>query len=316
MALAIARACETTGIGPTFLPVFYANSQFGGTKPREDQRRFVNSPDQFANLLSRLDQIASSLPDARVGIAPHSLRAVTPESLTEILSFKPGGPFHIHIAEQTQEVDDCLSWSGQRPVEWLLNNQDVGQCWCLVHATHMTASEQLALANSRAVAGLCPITESNLGDGIFNGVTYLQQGGRIAIGSDSNILINAAEELRTLEYSQRLRDRGRNLLGEENKSTGRTIFDQVLAGGAQSSGRKIGSLVVGNRADIMTLDNNHPALSARNQDGWLDGWIFAANSPVISDVWVGGQHLVSHGKHHKRKQICSLYAQTIKRLTT
>ena len=316
MALAIAGACETTGIGPTFLPVFYANSQFGGAKPREDQRRFVNTLDQFANLLSRVNQIASSLPDAHVGIAPHSLRAITPESLTEVLTIKPDGPFHIHIAEQTKEVEDCLSWSGQRPVEWLLNNQNVGKHWCLIHATHMTALERLGLANSGAVAGLCPITESNLGDGIFDGVDYVKQGGRIAIGSDSNILISATEELRTLEYSQRLRDRSRNLLVTENASTGRAIINQVLAGGAQSSGRKIGSLTVGYRADIITLDSNHPALLARSQDGWLDGWIFAANSPAISNVWVGGQHLVSDGKHHKRKQIRSLYAQTITRLTT
>jgi formimidoylglutamate deiminase len=316
MALAIAGACETTGIGPTFLPVFYANSQFGGAKPREDQRRFVNTPDQFANLLSRVNQIASSLPDAHVGIAPHSLRAVTPESLTEVLTIKSDGPFHIHIAEQTKEVEDCQSWSGQRPVEWLLNNQNVGKDWCLIHATHMTAVERLRLANSGAVVGLCPITESNLGDGIFDGVDYVQQGGRIAIGSDSNILISATEELRTLEYSQRLRDRGRNLLATENASTGRAIVNQVLAGGAQSSGRKIGSLTVGYRADIITLDSNHPALLARSQDGWLDGWIFAANSPAISNVWVGGQHVVRDGKHHKRKQIRNLYAQTIKRLTT
>ena len=315
MALAIAGACETTGIGPTFLPVFYANSQFGGVKPREDQRRFVNSPDQFANLLSRVNQIASSLPDAHVGIAPHSLRAVTPESLAEVLTIKPDGPFHIHIAEQTKEVEDCLSWSGQRPVEWLLNSQNVDERWCLIHATHMTAMERLGLASSEAVAGLCPITESNLGDGIFDGVAYVQQGGRIAIGSDSNILISATEELRTLEYSQRLRDRGRNLLGTENASTGRVIFDQALAGGAQSSGRKIGSLTVGYRADIITLDSKHPALSARSQDGWLDSWVFAANSPAVSNVWVGGKHLVSDGKHHKRKQIRNLYAQTIKRLT-
>ncbi len=315
MAFAIAEACKTTGIGPTFLPVFYANSQFGGAKPHEGQRRFANSPDQFANLISRFDQISSSLSDSHVGIAPHSLRAVTPESLAEILTIKPDGPFHIHIAEQTKEVEDCISWSGQRPVEWLLNSQNVNERWCLIHATHMTALERLRFANSEAVAGLCPITESNLGDGIFDGVAFVQQGGRISIGSDSNILISATEELRTLEYSQRLRDRGRNLLGTENSSTGRAIFDRVLSGGAQSSGRKIGSLTVGYRADIITLDSNHPALSARSQNGWLDGWIFASNSSAISSVWVGGEHVVSDGKHHKREQIRSLYAQTIKHLT-
>lgn len=316
MAFAIAEAAQTSGIGPTFLPVFYANSQFGGAPPTDAQRRFVNSPDQFAILLDRIDHIATSLPDAQVGIAPHSLRAVTPESLAEVLTLKLNGPLHIHIAEQTKEVDDCIQWSGQRPVEWLLNHQNIDQHWCLIHATHITQTERQNIAQSGAVAGLCPITEGNLGDGIFPGVDYLQDGGRFAVGSDSNVLINAAEELRTLEYSQRFRDRGRNLLGTVNKSTGRALFDHALSGGAQSSGRKIGKIAVGFRADIMTLNTEHPALVALTNDGWLDGWIFAANSPAISDVWVGGRHVVSEGKHHKRDQIRACYAQTMKRLTT
>ena len=298
------------------MPVFYANSQFGGAPPTDAQRRFVNSPDQFAILLDRIDHIATSLPDAQVGIAPHSLRAVTPESLAEVLTLKLNGPLHIHIAEQTKEVDDCIQWSGQRPVEWLLNHQNIDQYWCLIHATHITQTERQNIAQSGAVAGLCPITEGNLGDGIFPGVDYLQDGGRFAVGSDSNVLINAAEELRTLEYSQRFRDRGRNLLGTVNKSTGRALFDHALSGGAQSSGRKIGKIAVGFRADIMTLNTEHPALVALTNDGWLDGWIFAANSPAISDVWVGGRHVVSEGKHHKRDQIRARYAQTMKRLTT
>ncbi|MFB0991728.1 MAG: formimidoylglutamate deiminase, partial [Rhodospirillales bacterium] len=273
MAFAIAEAAQTSGIGPTFLPVFYANSQFGGAPPTDAQRRFVNSPDQFAILLNRIDHIATSLPDAQVGIAPHSLRAVTPESLAEVLTLKLNGPLHIHIAEQTKEVDDCIQWSGQRPVEWLLNHQNIDQHWCLIHATHITQTERQNIAQSGAVAGLCPITEGNLGDGIFPGVDYLQDGGRFAVGSDSNVLINAAEELRTLEYSQRFRDRGRNLLGTVNKSTGRALFDHALTGGAQSSGRKIGKIAVGFRADIMTLNTEHPALVALTKDGWLDGWI-------------------------------------------
>ena len=316
MAFAIAEAAQTSGIGPTFLPVFYANSQFGGAPPTDAQRRFVNSPDQFATLLDRIDHIATSLPDAQVGIAPHSLRAVTPESLAEVLTLKPNGPLHIHIAEQTKEVDDCIQWSGQRPVEWLLNHQNIDQRWCLIHATHMTQTERQTIAQSGAVAGLCPITEGNLGDGIFPGVDYVQDGGRFAIGSDSNVLINAAEELRTLEYTQRFRDRGRNLLGTDNTSTGRALFDHALSGGTQSLGRKIGKIDVGFRADIITLNTDHPALVALINDGWLDGWIFAANSPAISDVWVGGRHVVSEGKHHKRDQIRAHYSQTMKRLTT
>ncbi|MDE0991605.1 MAG: formimidoylglutamate deiminase [Rhodospirillales bacterium] len=316
MAFAIAEAAQTSGIGPTFLPVFYANSQFGGAPPTDAQRRFVNSPDQFATLLDRIDHIATSLPDAQVGIAPHSLRAVTPESLAEVLTLKPNGPLHIHIAEQTKEVDDCIQWSGQRPVEWLLNHQNIDQRWCLIHATHMTQTERQTIAQSGAVVGLCPITEGNLGDGIFPGVDYVQDGGRFAIGSDSNVLINAAEELRTLEYTQRFRDRGRNLLGTDNTSTGRALFDHALSGGTQSLGRKIGKIDVGFRADIITLNTDHPALVALINDGWLDGWIFAANSPAISDVWVGGRHVVSEGKHHKRDQIRAHYSQTMKRLTT
>jgi len=316
MAFAIAEAAQTSGIGPTFLPVFYANSQFGGAPPTDAQRRFVNSPDQFAALLDRIDHIATSLPDAQVGIAPHSLRAVTPESLAEVLTLKPNGPLHIHIAEQTKEVDDCIQWSGQRPVEWLLNHQNIDQRWCLIHATHMTQTERQTIAQSGAVVGLCPITEGNLGDGIFPGVDYVQDGGRFAIGSDSNVLINAAEELRTLEYTQRFRDRGRNLLGTDNTSTGRALFDHALSGGTQSLGRKIGKIDVGFRADIITLNTDHPALVALINDGWLDGWIFAANSPAISDVWVGGRHVVSEGKHHKRDQIRAHYSQTMKRLTT
>ena len=316
MAFAIAEAAQTSGIGPTFLPVFYANSQFGGAPPTDAQRRFVNSPDQFATLLDRIDHIATSLPDAQVGIASHSLRAVTPESLAEVLTLKPSGPLHIHIAEQTKEVDDCIQWSGQRPVEWLLNHQNIDQRWCLIHATHMTQTERQTIAQSGAVVGLCPITEGNLGDGIFPGVNYVQDGGRFAIGSDSNVLINAAEELRTLEYSQRFRDRGRNLLGTDNTSTGRALFDHALSGGTQSLGRKIGKIDVGFRADIITLNTDHPALVALINDGWLDGWIFAANSPAISDVWVGGRHVVSEGKHYKRDQIRAHYSQTMKRLTT
>lgn len=314
MASAIAEAARLSGIGLTLLPVYYAHSQFGGVTPGEGQRRFVNNPDQFAKMLARIDQIAAEVSDAQVGIAPHSLRAVTAESLTQISTLKPNTPMHIHIAEQTKEVEDCQNWSGQRPIEWLMANVDVDHRWCLVHATHMSADERLKLARSGAVAGLCPITEANLGDGIFDGVRYLSEGGRIAIGSDSNVLISAVEELRTLEYSQRLRDQGRNLLSEAHKSTGGHLVEQILKGGAQAAGRQIGKIAPGYRGDLITLDTNHPAFAGADKSGWLDHWVFAANSPAVSDAWVGGRHVMQAGQHRNRGEIRTRYSKTMQRL--
>ncbi|NQV98228.1 MAG: formimidoylglutamate deiminase [Rhodospirillales bacterium] len=314
MTLAIGEAARLTGIAPTLLPVFYANSQFGGAAPTDGQRRFVTSPDQFARLLERCQAIAGTLPGASVGIAPHSLRAVTEDSLNQILALHPAGPVHIHIAEQQKEVDDCLAWSGQRPVDWLADHAPVDARWCLVHATHMTASEGRRLTRSGAVAGLCPITEANLGDGIFAAVEHLEGGGRIAIGSDSNVLISAAEELRLLEYGQRLRDQGRNRLAAPGRSTGHSLFAQAVSGGAQASGRKAGRLAAGYRADILSLDGDHPALVAKHRDGWLDGWIFAATGSAIRDVWVGGDHVVVNGHHRRRSEIRKNFATTLKRL--
>src|SRR5690606_11701310 len=204
----IAAAAETTGIGLTLLPVFYAQGGFGAQPANEGQRRLLNDPERFAQLLEGARKAVASLPDARVGIAPHSLRAVTPESLAAVLPLAEGGPVHIHIAEQVKEVEDCLAWSGRRPVEWLLDNAPVDGRWCLIHATHLTDAEVGGIARSGAVAGLCPITEANLGDGIFAGVEFAGQGGLYGVGSDSNIEITAPGELRQLEYSQRLALRG------------------------------------------------------------------------------------------------------------
>ncbi len=313
MAAAIAGAADQSGIGLTLLPVFYAYSGVGGITPTEGQRRFINSPDGYAKLFSRSKDIVKILPDATIGITPHSLRAVSPETLDAILTLSDKCPVHIHIAEQVKEVEEILDWSGQRPVEWLFDNINVNDRWCLIHATHLTARERQSIASSGAVAGLCPITEANLGDGIFDGVNYLQDGGRIGIGSDSNIYISVAEELRLLEYSQRLRDQGRNLLVSSG-STGRALYDACLNGGSRASGRKVGKLAVGYRADITALDNNHPALIARKDDGWLDGWIFAGDNQVVSDVWVGGRHLVQDGRHINREHARGAFKQTIERI--
>jgi len=316
MSRAIFAAAQETGIGLTFLPVFYESSGFGGAAPAEAQERFALTPYLYGQLLEIVSASASELPDATVGMAPHSLRAVTPDGLGEILKLPCAGLVHIHIAEQIREVEECLAWSGARPVQWLLDNAAVDGRWCLVHATHMDGSEISGAANSGAVAGLCPITEANLGDGIFEGVDFLSQGGRIAIGSDSNIYISVAEELRLLEYSQRLRDKGRNRLTGSEASTGASLINQVLAGGAQVSGRRIGRIEPGYRADFVGLDQNHSSLIARHGDAWLDAWIFASDNAVVSDVWVGGQHLVQNGRHIARDTVSPVFTNVLSHLVT
>ncbi len=314
MSAAIGNAAVQTGIGLTFLPVFYANGGFGGIEPSNAQRRFINSPDGFGELLERVRHIGQGVTDAAVGVAPHSLRAVTPESLSAVVDLAPTGPVHIHIAEQIREVDDCLAWSGERPVEWLFNHASVDERWCLVHATHMTQAESEAVLTSGAVAGICPITEANLGDGIFDGVEFLASGGGLAIGSDSNVLISLPEEIRLLEYAQRLRDRRRNRLNPRGGSTGRSLYDALLAGGARASGRKIGRLEAGYRADIVSLDAGHPALVARAGDDLLDGWIFAARTNAVSDVWCGGMHVVREGRHRDADAIARRFTDTLTKL--
>jgi formimidoylglutamate deiminase len=271
MAQRIAAASAQTGIGLTLLPSFYAYGGFGGAPPAPGQRRFINDPDRFLELVERSRAPVASLPAGRVGIAPHSLRAVTPETLRAVCRAVPDGPMHIHAAEQVREVEECVAALGRRPVEWLLENVAVDSRWCIVHATHTTDAELTALAASQAVAGLCPITEASLGDGILDGAGYLAAGGRFGIGTDSNIQIDAAAELRQLEYSQRLVRRARNVMTlQEGESTGRRLLTAVLAAGVQALQRPIGALAAGSRADVVVLDGDHPDLAARAGDQWLD----------------------------------------------
>src|SRR5262249_35369839 len=218
MSERIIAAAKSTGIGLTLLPVLYGASGFGGQPVTGAQRRFFNSPDRFMRLIEDLDGRHSRDPQVRIGIAPHSLRAVTPEALDETVralrALDRASPIHVHIAEQAKEVQDCLAWSGQRPVDWLLSHQTVDEHWCLVHATHVTTSEIEALAAVRAIAGLCPTTEANLGDGIFPAEGFLRAGGAFGIGSDSHISVSPIEELRWLEYGQRLVSGRRNVLSK------------------------------------------------------------------------------------------------------
>lgn len=312
LAARIAAAAQDSGIGLTLLPVFYAHSNFGGLPPGEGQRRFINDLDGFARVFEASRRAVQVLDAARVGVAPHSLRAVTAQELGALVALAPNAPLHLHIAEQMKEVNDCIAWCGRRPVEWLLDHQPVDERWCLVHATHVNAEEAHRLAASAAVAGLCPITEANLGDGIFPAAEYLGAGGACGIGTDSNVLVNAAEELRMLEYAQRLAHRRRNVLarGVEH-STGRRLLDTAVAGGAQALGCNRRGLVAGADADIVSLDTAHDSLIARSGDALLDSWIFAARAPVVDCVWRYGRKVVSGGRHIRRDAITARYRRVL-----
>lgn len=311
----ILAAAKTVGIGVTLLPVFYNFSGFGGLAPVDGQRRFINAPDRYLALVARAQELARGQEGAAVGMAPHSLRATTPETLSEIVRGGPKGPVHIHIAEQMKEVNDCIAWSGKRPVRWLLDNQPVDQRWCLVHATHLTDDEVTDMAASGAVAGLCPLTEANLGDGIFRGTEYIAQHGIYGVGSDSNVEIDAAGELKMLEYSQRLGLRGRNLMtSKEGESTGRRLVDDALEGGAQAMGQNLGVLEVGARADFITLDGEHPDVVAADGNRALDAWIFCGGRAMVQSVVAGGAQVVTDGRHTKRTEILARYRKTLARV--
>ncbi|MBJ6125837.1 formimidoylglutamate deiminase [Microvirga splendida] len=311
----IAAAAQETGMGLTLLPVFYAQGGFGGAAPTEGQRRFINDVESYARLLDGARREVAGLDDAVVGVAPHSLRAVLPESLGEVVAMAGEGPVHIHIAEQVKEVEDCLAWSGQRPVAWLLDHAPVDRRWCLIHATHLDPQEVKGIAASGAVAGLCPITEANLGDGIFEGVDHRAAGGRFGVGSDSNIEISAPGELKQFEYSQRLKHRARNVLAErEGQSTGRSLYETALTGGAQALGRRIGAIAEGHRADFVVLDADHPDLAAVSGDRWLDAYVFVAGRAAIDTVFVAGKPVVRNGRHVSRDTIRARYVQAMARI--
>lgn len=308
----IAAASQTSGIGLTLLPVLYQQAGCSGAPLGAGQVRFGNSIDRFGRLHQRAAELVATLPaDANLGTAPHSLRAVSRDALAASVALAPNAPLHMHLAEQVGEVEEVLAAYGQRPVEWLLDHHAVDERWCLIHVTQMTESETLRLASTGAVAGLCPITESSLGDGIFNGTTFLDAGGRFGIGSDSNIRIALAEELRTLEYSQRLSERGRAVLATEDLSTGRRLFAGAVAGGAQAAQRRSGSIAPGQWADLVALDTRAIDLEGRRGDALLDSYIFAGDDRMIGDVWSAGRHLVQGGRHVRRDAIANRYRKTM-----
>ena len=318
MSERIVSAALTSGIGLTLLPVHY---QFGGCDLRPlngGQQRFGNDPDRFMRLhTDAVGAVALGAGDYATGVAPHSLRAVNPEGLADILGQAGSGPVHMHLAEQVAEVDEVFSHLGARPTEWLLDNHAVDDRWCLIHCTQMTEAETAALAKTGAVAGLCPLTESNLGDGIFNGTTYMGQGGALGVGSDSNVHISLFEELKTLEYSQRLRDLSRAALATKDRSTGRVLFDAAAKGGAQAGGRDSGRIEVGLWADLVGLDDDNQWLCNRQGDAALDSLIFGGGGQsCVRDVWSAGRHVVKEGRHSRRDAIVSNFKTVMRQLET
>ncbi|WP_299502788.1 formimidoylglutamate deiminase [uncultured Roseobacter sp.] len=315
MSEQIVSAAETSGIGLVLLPVHY---QYGGCDKRglgPGQVRFGNDPERFAKLWQGAQQAVKTLPeDAAVGVAPHSLRAVAREDLATIAGLAKEGPIHMHLAEQQAEVEEVVAAWGARPTEWLLDNLDITERWCLIHCTQLSPREAVRLAATGAVAGLCPITESSLGDGIFDGVGWQAADGAMAIGSDSNIRISLVEELRTLEYSQRLRDHGRAIFATQAQSTGRVLFDAVVSGGAQAAARGRGGLQPGAWADMLALDGTAPDLVGREGDTILDSFIFVGDQRMIRDVWSAGRHLVQDGKHIHHRAIRDRYVRTLAKL--
>jgi formimidoylglutamate deiminase len=316
MSLRVIAAAQTAGIHITHLPVLYCHSDFGGGAPEAGQRRFVNTIDQYQRLLEQLHSRYRGESGVRLGMAPHSLRAVSEpllrESIAGLNALDNTAPIHIHIAEQQREVDSCLAHTGVRPVEWLLREFEVNHRWCLVHATHLLAEECKKLAASGAVAGLCPTTEANLGDGLFPAQDYLQAGGRFAIGSDSQVCLDPARELQLLEYGQRLHTRGRTLLADEQTpSVGEKLLRSAAAGGAQALAINSGRIEVGARADLLVLDDQHASLYGKTRSQLLDSWVFACNNTPVKDVMVAGQWRVRDGVHAQEEVVAQRFRQAL-----
>jgi formimidoylglutamate deiminase len=311
----ILTAARRVGIGMTLLPVFYAHSTFGGAPRRPEQRRFICDLSSFTRLVEDCREMIKVDEGEAIGIAPHSLRAVTPDEMSELMSIAGDGPVHIHAAEQVKEVDDCVASLGSRPVRWLLDHAGVDEKWCLIHSTHMDESETRDLARSGAVAGLCPITEANLGDGIFSAADYIRAGGRYGIGTDSNVLIGVAAELRQLEYAQRLRERARNVCARPGASSGRTMLEAIWSGGAQALQRKSGRLAPGAIADILTFRADHPTLAGKVDDQILDAWVFSVGNALVDCVWSGGLKVVVSGRHVFRDEVAAQFVKTMRELS-
>jgi formimidoylglutamate deiminase len=314
LAHRIIAAADATGIALTLLPVFYAHADFGGVPPTDGQRRFVHTVDSYARVVAALAREAATAGFA-LGVAPHSLRAVTPGELSAVASLlPPATPVHVHAAEQQKEVAACVAWSGARPIEWLLEHADVDSRWCVVHATHMTPDEAHRLAASGAVAGLAPTTEADLGDGTFAARPYFDAHGIFGIGSDSNTCIDPFAELRQLEWSQRLWLQARNVLGAADAPVGQSLYAAAARGGARAVGRSTGAIAAGCRADFVVLDADDPALAGQPVDALLDAAIFGPCRAPVRDVMVKGRWVVREGRHPQEDAVFARYRGCLARL--
>ncbi|MFV8905303.1 formimidoylglutamate deiminase [Serratia fonticola] len=310
----LSEAALQAGIGMTLLPVLYSYAGFGAQPAQAGQRRFIQSVESYLEQQQVIARQLAGQPLQNQGLCFHSLRAVELGQMQQILAASDQAlPVHIHIAEQQKEVNDCLAWSGQRPVAWLYEHLPVDSRWCLVHATHLDREELEQLARSKAVAGLCPTTEANLGDGIFPGDSYLHHQGRWGIGSDSHVSLNVVEELRWFEYGQRLRDQRRNrLTTPEQPAVADVLYQQALRGGAQACGTAIGKLAVGYRADWLVLDGDDPYLASAPDASILNRWLFAGGKEQIRDVFVAGRQVIEQGRHALQQQSSAEFLQVLK----
>ena len=314
LAQRIVDAAGATGIALTLLPVFYAHAGFGGVAPTAAQRRFVHSVASYARLVEALAHDAAR-GGWNLGVAPHSLRAVTPDELAAVVALAPRvAPIHVHAAEQAREVADCVAWSGARPIEWLLDHARVDTRWCIVHATHMTADETRGLAASDAVAGLAPTTEADLGDGTFAARAYLHAGGAFGVGSDSNTIIDPYAELRQLEWSQRLSQQSRNVLVIADSPVGQSLYAAAARGGARAMGVTAGAIAPGRRADLVVLDAADAALAGQDRDAVLDAAIFGPCRKPVRDVMVAGRWVVRGGHHAREDAVLDRYRRTLAEL--
>ena len=313
MSARIAAAARETGLGLTHLPVIYEQGGVDGRALQGGQLRFGSSPDTYAQILESARSAIIDLPDAVLGVAPHSLRAVSRETLARAAGMVPDGPVHIHIAEQVAEVTEVQAAWGARPVDWAVANLGLDARWCMIHATQMTPEETAALARTGAVAGLCPITEANLGDGIFDAPGWLAANGAFGVGTDSNVRISLAEELRLLEYSQRLNLKARAVMAD-TRSTGRLLWDGATAGGAQAAGRPTGLIEVGQWADLLALDTGDLRLEGFQGDQLLDAFLFAGRDGLVTDLWSAGRHVVRDGHHIARDAVATRFRSTMRRL--
>jgi formimidoylglutamate deiminase len=320
MAHAIFDAAKESGIGLTLLPVLYQHSGFGEQAPTDGQKRFINSTAQFNQLVSDCFTLSENFSNTNVGIAPHSLRAVNKDALISAITHVRGldkqAPIHIHIAEQQKEVDDCLAHYGKRPVQWLLDNIALDQHWCLIHATHLDEQERKGIIAAQAIAGICPTTEANLGDGIFPTTEFLAEQGTIAIGSDSHISVNPIEELRWLEYAQRLIRQQRAVLASKGQaSVGQNLWQQAAMGGAQSTNSNTGCLAIGKQADLLVLDSEQTKLFANTRQHLLDSVIFASQQNIVNDVMVNGAWVIKDKQHKDQQQTSNNFAKLLLRLS-